>query len=61
MDKSKLIIQVNYLNMDAKAYAFGLDCKGTAVPANVILMDRSKNGIPLKVKQISEGRFIAYL
>ena len=60
-DKKKLAIQVNSLNLNAKAYAFGLDCKGTAVPANVILMDRSKNSIPLKVKQISAGRFIAYL
>lgn len=60
-DKDKLLIQVDNLEMGNKAYVFGIDCQNGKTPREVILMDKNKKSINLKVKQISTERYIAYL
>ena len=59
-DDEKVLIQVDKLDVQNKAYVFGLDCKTGIQPKSVVLMDKEMNSIQLRVKQITATRYLAY-
>ena len=59
--QDKLLIQVDKLDANNKAYVFGIDSKNGVVPKEVILVDKENNTLLLRVKQISTNRYVAHL
>ena len=59
-DDEKVLIQVDKLDVQNKAYVFGLDCRTGIQPKSVVLMDKEMNSIQLRVKQITATRYLAY-
>lgn len=58
-ESDKVIIQVDKLDTENKAYTFGIDCNLSIAPS-VVVMDKGQNMLQLRVKKIAENRYLAY-